>query len=67
MGNFTNKWGNKNLNCLRYQYTPIRLATIKKGYYKYLQGCRVDKQKFSQAAGGRVNWYNYFEEQFGNV
>ena len=46
-----------------YHLTPVRMAIINKSTsHKYLGG--MEKMEPSCTAGGNVNWYNHYGEQY---
>ena len=49
---------------MRYHLTPVRMAIIK-NLETINAGESVEKRKHSFTAGGNVNWYSQFGEQYG--
>ena len=49
---------------MRYHFTPVRMAIIKKSMNnKYWREC--GEKETSYTAGGNVNWYSHYGEQYG--
>ena len=48
---------------MRYHFTPIRMAIIKKSTNN--AGEDVEKRETSYTVGGNVNWYNLYGKQYG--
>ena len=51
---------------MRYYLKPVRMAIIKKIYKQLSAGEGVEKREASYTASGNVNWYSYYEEQYGD-
>ena len=49
---------------VRYHLTPVRMTNIKKSQ-TINAGEGVEKKELSCTAGGNVNWYNHYGEQYG--
>ena len=48
---------------MRYHLTPVRMAIINKSTNNKARGV-VEKRAPSRIAGGNVNWYNRYGEQY---
>ena len=51
---------------MRYHLTPVRMAIINKSTNTSAGG-GVEKREPSCTAGGNVNWYSHYGEQFGDT
>ena len=51
---------------LRYHYTPIRIAKVKKRQAKTSFSKDVKKLESSYIAGEIIKWCSHFEKQFGS-
>ena len=64
MLNIANYQRNANQNSVKYQLTLVRMAII-----KTIQTINdregVERRELSYTAGGNVNWYSHYGEQYG--
>ena len=50
---------------LRYHFTSIRKATVKKSTHKKNAREGMEKREPSYIVGGNVDWYSHYAEQYG--
>ena len=50
---------------MSYHLTPLRMAIIKKNLETINAGEGVEKREHPCTAGGNVNWYSHYGEQYG--
>ncbi len=52
---------------MRYHLTPLRMAIIRKNLETINAGEGVEKREHPCTAGGNVNWYSHYGEQYGGA
>ena len=52
---------------MKYHFTPVRVAIIKKKNGKKNVGEDVEKRESSYTVGGNINWCSHYGKQYGGL